>query len=191
MSAGHLGTVATAGATIWLTGLSGAGKSTIAEALVPRLRTAGHRVDILDGDEVRQVLTADLGFSREDRITNVRRIGYVAEVLSRNGVLTLVPVIAPYAEARDSVRERHEKAGTPYVEIHIATSVDLCAQRDVKGLYAKQRAGQLSSLTGVDDPYEDPANPDLRLDTAGRTLDECVDAVWAVLAARGIVPGTR
>jgi adenylylsulfate kinase len=115
------------GATIWLTGLSGAGKSTISEALIVRLRDAGHRVDILDGDEVRQVLTADLGFSREDRITNVRRIGYVAEVLSRNDVLTLVPVIAPYAEARDSVRERHEKAGTPFVLIHVATSVEVCA----------------------------------------------------------------
>lgn len=184
-----MSTSSTTGATIWLTGLSGAGKSTIAEALVPRLRDAGHRVDILDGDEVRQVLTADLGFSREDRITNVRRIGYVAEVLSRNGVVTLVPVIAPYAEARDSVAERHEKAGTPFVLIHVATSVELCAERDVKGLYAKQKAGLMSGLTGVDDPYEDPANPDLRLDTAGRTLDESVDAVWAVLAARGVVRG--
>ena len=175
------------GATIWLTGLSGAGKSTIAEALVPRLRAAGHQVDILDGDEVRQVLTADLGFSREDRITNVRRIGYVAEVLSRNGVLTLVPVIAPYAEARDSVAERHEKAGVPFVLIHVATTVELCAERDVKGLYAKQKAGLMSGLTGVDDPYEDPAEPDLRIDTAGLTLDECVGAVWALLAARGVV----
>jgi adenylylsulfate kinase len=188
MRAAHMSTSSTnQGATIWLTGLSGAGKSTIAEALVPRLREAGHRVDILDGDEVRQVLTADLGFSREDRITNVRRIGYVAEVLSRNGVLTLVPVIAPYAEARDAVAERHEKAGTPFVLIHVATSVELCAERDVKGLYAKQKAGLMSGLTGVDDPYEDPVNPDLRLDTAGRTLDESVDAVWAVLAARGVV----
>ena len=175
------------GATIWLTGLSGAGKSTIAEALLVRLRETGRRVDILDGDEVRQVLTADLGFSREDRITNVRRIGYVAEVLSRNDVLTLVPVIAPYAEARDSVRERHEKAGTPFVLIHVATSVEVCAERDVKGLYAKQRAGQMTGLTGVDDPYEEPHNPDLRLDTAGRTLDESVDAVWAVLSSRGLV----
>lgn len=179
--------VTTQGATIWLTGLSGAGKSTISEALIVRLREAGHRVDILDGDEVRQVLTADLGFSREDRITNVRRIGYVAEVLSRNNVLTLVPVIAPYAEARDSVRERHEKAGTPFVLIHVATSVEVCAERDVKGLYAKQKAGQMTGLTGVDDPYEEPTNADLRLDTAGRTLDESVDAVWALLSARGLV----
>ena len=175
------------GATIWLTGLSGAGKSTISEALIVRLRETGRHVDILDGDEVRQVLTADLGFSREDRITNVRRIGYVAEVLSRNGVLTLVPVIAPYAEARDSVRERHDKAGTPFVLIHVATSVEVCAERDVKGLYAKQRAGQMTGLTGVDDPYEEPTNADLRLDTAGRTLDESVDAVWALLSARGLL----
>ncbi|MGQ0624780.1 MAG: adenylyl-sulfate kinase [Sporichthyaceae bacterium] len=175
------------GATIWMTGLSGAGKSTIAEALIVRLRGAGHRVDILDGDEVRQVLTADLGFSKADRIANVRRIGYLAEVLSRNGVLTLVPVIAPYAEARDFVRARHDAAGTAYVEIHIATSVQVCSDRDVKGLYAEQRAGRLTGLTGVDDPYEEPASPDLRLDTAGRTLDESVQAVWDVLTARNLL----
>lgn len=174
------------GVTVWLTGLPSAGKSTIANAVAVRLRAEGHRVDILDGDEVRAVLTADLGFSRPDRITNVRRIGYVAEVLARNGVKALVPVIAPYAEARDAVRERHADAGTPYVEVHIATPVSECAARDVKGLYARARAGEVSGLTGVDDPYEEPVSPDLRLDTAGRDLDACVEAVVDVLADRGL-----
>lgn len=174
------------GATIWLTGLPSAGKSTIAGALGERLRAAGHRVDVLDGDEIRTELTADLGFSRSDRIANVRRIGFVAAALSRNGVKTLVPVIAPYAEARDHVRARHDAAGTAYVEIHIATSVEECSARDVKGLYAKQRAGELTGLTGVDDPYEIPEKPDLRLDTTGRSLEETVDAVLAVLVERGL-----
>ncbi|MGQ0466302.1 MAG: adenylyl-sulfate kinase [Sporichthyaceae bacterium] len=174
------------GATVWLTGLPSAGKSTIAQALAERLRAAGHQVDVLDGDEIRAELTADLGFSREDRITNVRRIGFLAALLSRNGVLTLVPVIAPYAEARDHVRAKHAEAGTPYVEIHVATPVEECSVRDVKGLYAKQRAGQLTGLTGVDDPYEEPEKPDLKLNTAGRTLDETVDTVLALLADRGL-----
>lgn len=174
------------GATVWLTGLPSAGKSTIAGALAERLRADGHRVDVLDGDEIRAELTTDLGFSRADRIANVRRIGFVAAALSRNGVKTLVPVIAPYAEARDHVRARHDTAGTAYVEIHVATSVDECSARDVKGLYAKQRAGELTGLTGVDDPYEEPEKPDLRLDTTGRSLDETVDAVLAVLVERGL-----
>lgn len=174
------------GATIWLTGLPSAGKSTIAAALAEQLRAAGRQVHILDGDELRTELTADLGFSKEDRITNVRRIGFVAATLSRNGVTTLVPVIAPYAEARDYVRARHEASGTPYFEVHIATPVEECAARDVKGLYAKQRAGELVGLTGVDDPYEVPVSPDLRLDTAGRSLAETVDVLRAALAERGL-----
>jgi adenylylsulfate kinase len=174
------------GATVWLTGLPSAGKSTIAGALAERLRAEGHRVDVLDGDEIRAELTADLGFSRADRITNVRRIGFLAAALSRNGVLTLVPVIAPYAEARDHVRAKHEAAGTPYVEVHVATSVEECSTRDVKGLYAKQRAGELTGLTGVDDPYEEPEKPDLRWDTSGRTLTETVEAVHALLRERGL-----
>ncbi len=185
MTATHL-TACQIGATVWLTGLPSAGKSTIAEALAVRLRADGHQVDVLDGDEIRKELTADLGFSREDRIANVRRIGFVAATLSRNGIKTLVPVIAPYAEVRDHVRERHEAAGTAYVEVHVATSVEECSTRDVKGLYAKQRAGELTGLTGVDDPYEEPEKPDLRLDTAGRSLDETVDAVLAVLVERGL-----
>jgi adenylylsulfate kinase len=174
------------GATVWLTGLPSAGKSTIARALGEQLRAAGHRVEILDGDEIRTELTADLGFSREDRIANVRRIGFVAAVLARNGVLALVPVIAPYAVARDGVRAKHAADGSVYLEVHVATPLDECSARDVKGLYAKQRAGELSGLTGVDDPYEVPAQPELRLDTQGRSLEQSVAAVLDLLAEHGL-----
>ncbi len=174
------------GATVWLTGLPSAGKSTIARALATTLRADGHRVELLDGDELRAHLTADLGFSREDRDTNVRRVGFVAGLLARNGVIALVPVIAPYASARAAVRADHDVDGTPFVEVHVATPLELCEERDVKGLYAKQRAGELSGLTGVDDPYEIPSDPELRLDTQGLSVDESAARVRAVLHARGI-----
>jgi adenylylsulfate kinase len=173
-----------AGATVWLTGLPSAGKTTIALALADRLRAAGHRVQVLDGDEIRTYLTADLGFSKEDRDTNVRRIGYVAELLARNGVIALVPVIAPYAASRAAVRGRHAVTGTPYLEVHVATPVEVCADRDVKGLYARQRAGQISGLTGVDDPYEPPIEPDLRIPTHEQSVAESVDTLYAALVTR-------
>jgi adenylylsulfate kinase len=176
----------TRGATIWLTGLPSAGKTTIASAVAEYLRGQGHRVELLDGDELRRGLTSDLGFSKQDRDTNVHRIGFVAGLLARNGVKALVPVIAPYRAGRDAVRALHENAGTPYVEIHIATPVDTCAERDVKGLYAKQRAGEISGLTGVDDPYEQPLSPELRLDTRDRSLEESVASVLQTLAERGL-----
>jgi adenylylsulfate kinase len=175
------------GATVWLTGLPSAGKTTIARILGTRLKAEGHRVEILDGDEVRRFLSAGLGFSREDRNTNVQRIGLVAEVLARNGVLAVVPVIAPYADSRDAVRERHEASGTPYIEVHVATPVEVCSERDVKGLYARQAAGRLTGLTGIDDPYEPPLNPALTLETQLQTPEESADSVHAVLAARGLV----
>ncbi|MEV0933881.1 adenylyl-sulfate kinase [Streptomyces phaeochromogenes] len=175
------------GATIWLTGLPSAGKTTIARFLAGRLRSEGHRVEVLDGDEIRRFLSAGLGFSREDRNTNVQRIGLVAEVLARNGVLAVVPVIAPYADSREAVRKRHEASGTPYIEVHVATPVEVCSERDVKGLYARQAAGQLTGLTGVDDPYEPPPAPALSLATQSQTPEESADAVRAVLAARGLV----
>lgn len=142
------------GATIWLTGLPSSGKTTVARALAGQLRAEGRRVEVLDGDEIRRFLSAGLGFSREDRNTNVQRIGLVAEVLARNGVFAVVPVIAPYADSREAVRKRHASSDTPYVEVHVATPVEVCSERDVKGLYARQAAGQLTGLTGVDDPYE-------------------------------------
>ncbi|GAA2647982.1 adenylyl-sulfate kinase [Streptomyces vastus] len=175
------------GATIWLTGLPSAGKTTIARILAGRLRSENHRVEVLDGDEIRRFLSAGLGFSREDRNTNVQRIGLVAEVLARNGVLAVVPVIAPYADSREAVRKRHEASGTPYIEVHVATPVEVCAERDVKGLYARQAAGQLTGLTGVDDPYEPPLDPAVALKTQGETPEESANAVYAVLAERGLV----
>ena len=118
-------------------------------------------MEILDGDEVRRFLSAGLGFSREDRNTNVQRIGLVSEVLARTGVLSLVPVIAPYADSREAVRKRHDASGTPYIEVHVATPVAVCGERDVKGLYARAGGGPADRLTGVDDPYDPPADPAL------------------------------
>ncbi|MBT2382362.1 adenylyl-sulfate kinase [Streptomyces sp. ISL-11] len=174
------------GATIWLTGLPSAGKTTIARALAERLRGEGHRVEVLDGDEIREFLSAGLGFSREDRSTNVQRIGFVAQLLAAHGVKVLVPVIAPYADAREAVRERHRKHDTGYVEVHVATPVDVCSVRDVKGLYAKQAAGEISGLTGVDDPYEVPADPDLRIAAHELGVAESAGAVHGLLVERGL-----
>ncbi|MFD9715949.1 adenylyl-sulfate kinase [Streptomyces sp. NPDC059076] len=174
------------GATIWLTGLPSAGKTTIALALAERLAADGRRVEVLDGDEIREFLSAGLGFSREDRHTNVQRIGFVAELLASNGVTVLVPVIAPYADSRDAVRKRHGAEGTSYVEVHVATPLDVCSERDVKGLYARQAAGQISGLTGVDDPYEVPLAPDLRIESQHQTVQESAAALHALLTERGL-----
>ena len=174
------------GATIWLTGLPSAGKTTIAYELAGRLREEGHRVEVLDGDEIRTFLTAGLGFSREDRHTNVQRIGFLADLLARNGVKTLVPVIAPYADSREAVRKRHQASGAAYIEVHVATPVEVCSERDVKGLYAKQAAGEISGLTGVDDPYEEPESPDLRIESHTQSVQESAAALHALLAERGL-----
>ncbi|MCW2874479.1 adenylyl-sulfate kinase [Actinacidiphila oryziradicis] len=175
------------GATVWLTGLPSAGKTTIAYALAERLRGDGHRVEVLDGDEIREFLSSGLGFTREDRHTNVQRIGFVAELLASNGVKVLVPVIAPYADSREAVRKRHQGQGTAYLEVHVATPVEVCSVRDVKGLYAKQAAGEISGLTGVDDPYEIPADPDLRIETDGRTVADSANALRTLLTGKGLV----
>lgn len=169
------------GVTIWFTGLSGAGKSTLAEALAPRLRTLGQRVEVLDGDAVRTHLSKGLGFSREDRDTNVRRIGYVAHLLTRNGVFVITAAISPYREARDWCRETIRD----FVEVHVATPLAVCAGRDVKGLYQKAYAGEIPSFTGVTDPYEPPVAPELTLSTEGITVDEGVERVIEALRARG------
>ncbi|MGW7488333.1 adenylyl-sulfate kinase [Streptomyces sp. NPDC054786] len=174
------------GATIWLTGLPSAGKTTLAHELAGTLRGAGHRVEVLDGDEIREFLSAGLGFTREDRHTNVQRIGFVAELLASNGVKALVPVIAPYAESREAVRKRHQSEGTPYLEVHVATPVEVCSERDVKGLYAKQAAGEISGLTGVDDPYEAPEAPDLRIESPTQTVQESAAALHTLLTERGL-----
>lgn len=179
--------IATTGATVWLTGLPSAGKTTLATAAAHRLRAAGRRVEVLDGDVVRPVLSAELGYSRADRDANVARIGWVAEVLARHGVVVLAAVVSPFAAARDAVRTVHGASRTRFFEVHVATSVEVCAARDVKGLYARQRDGALAGLTGVDGEYEPPATPDLRLDTSGRSVDDAVDELIALLRKENLV----
>jgi adenylylsulfate kinase len=174
------------GATVWLTGLSGAGKTTIADAVAGRLRAAGREVEVLDGDELRRGLSAGLGFSRQDRDIHVQRVGFVAELLARHGVVALVPVIAPYAATRDEVRAQHDAHGTGYLEVYVATPLAECARRDVKGLYARAAAGELTGLTGVDDPYEEPDKPDLRLDTSGLDVASAARRVMELLTERGV-----
>jgi adenylylsulfate kinase len=177
-----------AGATVWLTGLPSAGKTTLATALAARLAADGVQgVELLDGDEVREFLSKGLGFSREDRDTNVLRIGWVAATLAKHGVLVLASVISPYAETRAGVAGLHAERGAGFVEIHVATPVEVCSERDVKGLYAKQRAGEMTGLTGVDAPYEAPTDPAAVIRTQDQTLDESVDQLYGVLKARGLV----
>jgi adenylylsulfate kinase len=171
------------GATLWFTGLPSAGKSTIAHALADELYAAGERVQVLDGDDVRPHLSAGLGFSREDRDVNVTRIGWVARMLASHGVIVLVPVIAPYAAARDSVRDDHGRLAVPFAEVHVATSLEVAEARDVKGLYARARRGELSGVTGFDDPYEVPTQAELVLDTASVDLDTAVEMSKALLSA--------
>lgn len=168
------------GATLWFTGLPSAGKTTLAHALAKRLADAGYvHVEVLDGDIVREHLGGDLGFSRADRDNNVRRIGWVAELLSRNGVVVLCSVISPYRAVRDELRARHHGR---FVEIHISTPLDVCSERDVKGLYARKQAGELrSALTGVDDPYEPPLTPDITIPTHTQTIAESVEKLWQAL----------
>jgi adenylylsulfate kinase len=167
------------GKTVWLTGLPSAGKTTIARAVEKRLLDEGHKVEVLDGDVVRTHLTKGLGFSREDRDENVRRIGFVADLLSRNGVIVLASVISPYRSVRDELRELHQGR---IVEVHLSTPVEVSSQRDVKGLYAKQRAGEITGLTGVDDPYEPPLAAEVTIPTQDLTVDEAVERILAVLA---------
>jgi adenylylsulfate kinase len=171
------------GATLWFTGLPSAGKSTIAHALAQDLNAAGERVQVLDGDEVRPHLSAGLGFSREDRDINVTRIGWVARMLASHGVIVLVPVIAPYAAARDAVRDDHGRLAVPFAEVHVATPLEVAEARDVKGLYERARSGDLQGLTGVDDPYEVPTQAELVVDTASVDLGTSVQMSKALLAA--------
>jgi adenylyl-sulfate kinase len=165
------------GFVLWLTGLSGAGKSTIAAKLAPGLAERGHRVELLDGDEVRTNLCQGLGFSRADRDTNIARIGYVAGKLAKHGVAVLVAAISPYRQARDLVRAQVDS----FVEVYVAAPLPVCVQRDVKGLYAKALSGQIAHFTGVSDPYEPPLHPELTLHTERESADESVGRVLAWL----------
>lgn len=175
------------GATMWLTGLPSAGKTTLAVALAARLAGLGRSSELLDGDAVRPVLSPELGYSRADRDANVARIGWVARMLARNGVLVVAAVVSPFAAARDALRAAHDGDGVPFLEVHVATPVQICAERDVKGLYARQRAGTVAGLTGVDDEYEAPAHPQLRVDTSGRELEVAVDELVDLLRRTGLL----
>jgi adenylyl-sulfate kinase len=173
------------GATVWLTGLSGSGKSTVAFEVEHRLVSAGRPASVLDGDNLRHGLNAGLGFGAEDRAENVRRVGEVALLLADAGVVALAPLVSPYRADRDRVRARHHDAGLPFFEVHVATPLEECERRDPKGLYARARAGEISGLTGVDDPWEPPLAPELVLGAG--TPTELADQVVALLGANGVV----
>jgi adenylyl-sulfate kinase len=180
-AAGMPQTIATSkGLTLWFTGLSSAGKSTLGRAVYERLLSLGYRVELLDGDEVRQRLSKGLGFTKEDRDENIRRIGYVAELLTRNGVITLVSAISPYRAVREEVRQRIGD----FMEIYVNAPLDICEQRDVKGLYRKARAGEIHAFTGIDDPYEAPLSPDIECHTDHETLEESVEKVLRQIESR-------
>jgi adenylyl-sulfate kinase len=170
------------GLVVWFTGLSGAGKTTIAELVGRELEASGAAVEFLDGDVVRTHLSKGLGFSREDRDTNIERIGWVASRLARHGATVLVSAISPYAEARNKARALVEEF-TPFVEVHVATSLEECARRDAKGLYDKAFRGEIVEFTGVSDPYEEPESPEVRVDTEGRTPEACGREILDYLAA--------
>src|SRR6185437_5251017 len=175
------------GATVWLTGLPSAGKTTLAGALHARLTATGRAAEILDGDAVRPILSQELGYSRADRDANVARIGWVAARLARHGVLVLASVVSPFAQAQAGVRAAHAEVGASFLEVHVATPVEVCVQRDVKGLYARQRSGALANLTGIDGEYEAPAAPELAIDTASRSVDEAVDELIALLEKENLL----
>jgi adenylyl-sulfate kinase len=171
------------GFTLWFTGLSGAGKSTISERVFERLRESGAKVELLDGDVVRTHLSKGLGFSREDRDTNVRRIGFVCELLSRNGAIAIAAAISPYREVRDEIRRRIDN----FVEVYVQCPIEVLAERDVKGLYRKALAGEIDSFTGVSDPYEPPLHPEVTVDSSRESLDESVGKVWTKLRDMGLI----
>ncbi len=171
------------GATIWLTGLSGAGKSTVANLLAKRLCAAGAKVEVLDGDVIRTNLSKGLGFSKQDRDTNIRRIGFVCGLLSRNGVIAIAAAISPYSHVRAEVRS----ATTNFVEVYAYCPLETLVERDVKGLYKKALAGQIKNFTGVSDPYEAPERPEVRTDSSTQTPDESAGAVWDYLVEVGLI----
>ncbi len=171
------------GFTLWLTGMSGAGKSTISDKIIERLRAAGAKVELLDGDIVRTNLSQGLGFSREDRDTNIRRIGFVSELLSRNGIIVVVAAISPYRETREEVRRKIAN----FVEVFVNCPVEVLAARDVKGLYKKALAGEVGNFTGISDPYEPPLHPDVEVRSDLETVDESLDRIWSELERRGLI----
>jgi sulfate adenylyltransferase len=172
------------GMTIWFTGLSGSGKSTVAHALIERLAEYGRNVSVLDGDEIRTHLSKGLGFSKEDRDANIHRVGYVAGLVAQHGGTTIAAVISPYRDPRDAARKLSKGN---FVEVYCDTPIEECEKRDVKGLYAKARAGEIKGFTGVDDPYEAPLNPEVTIDTSKLSVQDSADAIIAKLLELGYI----
>lgn len=166
--------------TIWLTGLSSAGKTTISRALSQRLRALGYKVEALDGDEIRQVIGQDLGFSRQDRDRNIRRLAFVATLLADHGVVVIVSAISPYRSTRDEARASIGE----FIEVYVNAPLEVCEMRDVKGLYRKARAGEIRGFTGIDDPYEPPLSPEVEFRTDVETIEECVEKILRKIGFR-------
>jgi adenylylsulfate kinase len=175
------------GCTIWFTGLSGSGKSTVAYTLEHALVQMGRLAYVLDGDNIRHGLNKNLGFSAEDRTENIRRIGEVAKLFADGGLITMTSFISPYRKDRDQVRTMHLEGKLPFIEVHVATPIEVCEQRDPKGLYKKARAGQLKNFTGIDDPYDPPTKPELTLDMGKVTPQEATQLLLDYLAGQGIL----
>jgi adenylyl-sulfate kinase len=173
------------GFALWFTGMSGAGKSTLSAPVAEKLRALGHRVELLDGDVVRTNLSKGLGYSKEDRDINIRRIGFVANLLSRNGVIAVTAAISPYRAIREEVRRMITNDGAGFVEVFVSCPLEVLAERDVKGLYKKALAGEIKNFTGVSDPYEPPTSPDVVVDSSKDTVDQGVDRITAALKAKG------
>jgi adenylyl-sulfate kinase len=179
--------VSESGIILWFTGLSGSGKSTLAEHLAPVLAERGRRVEVLDGDEVRTNLSKGLGFSKEDRDTNIRRIGYVARLLARNGVAVITAAISPYAAIRDEVRASIADEPAEFVEIHVDCSIEELTRRDVKGLYEKALRGEIKNFTGISDPYEAPEQPEIRVSSETQTELESLGTILSYLESADLV----
>ena len=177
----------TQGFTLWMTGMSGAGKSTLTGRLETLLKERGLQVQLLDGDEVRTHLSKGLTFSKEDRDINVRRIGYVARLLARNGVVAMTAAISPYRDVRGEVRAEHAADGVPFVEVYAQATVESLAARDVKGLYKKALAGEIAHFTGVSDPYEPPLNPEVTVQTDRDTVEQSLKQIVEALEQRGLI----
>ena len=177
----------TSGFTVWLTGMSGAGKSTLSGLLAPRLREQGLRVEVLDGDEVREHLSKGLSFSKEDRDINVGRIGFVARLLARNRIVVLTAAISPYRDGRDRVRAEHAADSVPFVEVYAQASVEALTARDVKGLYKKALAGEIAHFTGISDPYEAPLTPEVTVATDRDSVEQSLEQIVSYLREHGLL----
>ena len=175
------------GFTVWFTGMSGAGKSTISHLLAERLRGTGAKVEVLDGDVVRTHLSKGLGFSKEDRDENIRRIGFVCELLSRNSVIAIAAAISPYRAVREEMRARIVN----FVEVYVQCPVEVLASRDVKGLYRRALAGDITQFTGISDPYEPPVAPEITIDSSAETLEQSLEKIWTALQNLGLITYDR